>query len=318
MNTLRAFQGVDTAFSVTLSPEAVDFPDAPALIAEVHKGDGRPALVTLTPIWHLTATDTITVPFPGTTLPPGNYFLSARFADSTAYLSYDALVIYPGTAYTAPIRSLIAPSDAIGVIPDFKGDLGQMDGLTWLLETATVACENYCDMVLVLTDVDRLVTHHRHDRAAIGLDGRPAYDFQARTNPDPSAGSDIALFTDVVDDTTYHLDVRRGEVLFRRWHVPIVVGQHRHGLIRTTYRAGYAIDPIDVADGVLPVPKDLQSACLMTAISIRESARTAGPTQQQGRTGAGGAYYTKNSTEIAVPTPARALLYRYSREWGVA
>lgn len=261
------------------------------------------------------------MPFPGTvssSLAPGNYFLSTRLADSSAYLSWDPLVIYPGTAATSAVRSLIAPSDALGVIPEMKADLGQIDALTWLLEAATVACENYCDMSLVVTDFDYLAPHGRRDE--INLRGRPVYDFQLRTNPGTVDGDDISLFTDVFTD--YQLEAEFGTVDFfgrsgtflNDWgHV--TAGRHNRGMVRLTYRGGYAIDPIDVVAGVLPVPKDLQSACLMVAIAIRESAKTAGPTLQQGMSGM---YYTKSGTETAVPLPARALLDRYSRQWGFA
>lgn len=316
MNTLRAFQGTDVAFSVTLSPETVDFPDAPALVAEVHKGDGRPALVTLTPTWQFTATDTITVSLPGTAtanLPPGNYILSLRLADNAAYLSYDALAIYAGTLEASPIRSLIAPSECMGIIPEFKGDLSLVDNLTWLLEAATVACEQYCEMALVITDVDKLVYRHRHDYGWFGLAGRPVYDFQARTNPSPFTWSDIAQYTEDLDD--FVLDAERGEVRLWYRHGPIAVGSHHHARVRFTYRAGYAIDPIDVDLGVEPVPKDLQTACLAIAISIREGTRTAGPTLQQGVTGS---YYTKSSSETVIPSAIRPILDRYARAWGVA
>jgi hypothetical protein len=195
-----------------------------------------------------------------------------------------------------------------------KGDLGQIDGLTWLLEAATVACEEYCEMALAITDIDRLVHHDCRDYGPIALAGRPTYDFQMRTNPNSVVTTEISDFTEAT--TNYYLDARRGVVRFLRGHRPIVIGHYPHGLLRLTYRAGYAIDPIDLGLGVQPVPKDLQSACLMTAISIRESAKTAGPTLQQGR--GGGSYYTKSATETAVPTQARGLLDRYARDWGVA
>lgn len=319
MNTLRAFQGTDVAFDVTLAPESVDFPAAPALVAEVHRGDGRPALVTLTPVWQFTATDTITVSLPGTAtadLPAGNYILSLRLADNAAYLSYNALVIYAGAAGATPLRSLIAPSECMGIIPEFKGDLSLIDNLTWLLEAATVACEEYCEMALVVTDVDKLVYRPRHDYGWLGLAGRPVYDFRARTNPDPSTWSDIAQYTADLDD--FVLDAERGEVRLWYRHGRIVVGDRHQARVRFTYRAGFAIDPVDVALGVEPVPKDLQSACFAVAISIREATRTAGPTLQQGQHGQTGTYYTKSATETVIPSAMRPILDRYARAWGVA
>lgn len=323
MNTLRAFQGTDAAFDVTLTPESVDFTTAPALVAELHRGDGREPVATVTPTWQNTATDTVVVPLPGATtaaLAPGNYILSVRTVDDSAYLSYDALVLYAGTAGATPLRSLIAPSDAFGLIPEFKDDLSQVDNLPFLLESATVACEEYCEMKLAITDVDNLVYRHRHDYGWLGLAGRPVYDFQARTNPDPATWSDITHYTTALDDLV--LDAERGEVRlwYRHGHGSFIndtlyIGHPHRQRIRLTYRAGYAIDPIDVDLGVEPVPKDLQTACLGVAISIREGTRTAGPTLQQGRSGS---YYTKSATETVIPAAIRPILDRYARAWGVA
>jgi hypothetical protein len=327
VNTLRAFQGTDAAFDVTLRPESVDFTTAPALVAEVHRGDGREPVAAVTPTWANTSTDLVTVPLPGTTtaaLTPGNYILSVRTVDDSAYLSYDALVLYPGTTGATPLRSLISPSDAFGVIPDFKDDLSQFDGLSWLLEAATVACEEYCEMALAITDVDKLIYRRRHDYGWLGLAGRPVYDFQARTNPDPATWSDIAQYTTALDDLV--LDADRGEVRlwYRHGHGSFIndtyfIGHPHHQRVRLTYRAGYAIDPIDVDLGVAPVPRDLQTACLGVAISIREGTRTAGPTLQQGLSGSGrGSYYTKSGTETVIPSAIRPILDRYARAWGVA
>jgi hypothetical protein len=324
VNTLRAFQGTDVAFSVTLSPDTVDFPEAPALVAEIHKGDGRPALARLTPTWQFTATDTLTAMLPGAVtlgIPPGNYILSTRKADESAYLSYDALVIYAGTSDASPIRSLIAPGECMGIIPEFKGDLSLIDNLTFLLEAATVACEEYCEMSLVLTDVDRIIYRHRDDYGWFGLAGRPVYDFQARTNPDPTTWHQVAQYTEDLQD--FVLDAERGEV--RLWYGcgsfindTYRIGYPHHQRVRLTYRAGYAIDPVDVAGGIEPVPKDLQTVCFAVAISIREATRTAGPTLQQGQHGQTGTYYTKSATETVISSAIRPILDRYARQWGVA
>lgn len=297
----------------------MDFATAPELVAEVHRGDGRAALATLAATWADPATDLIAVAFPGTAsagLAPGNYLLSVRLASEAAHLSYNPLVVYPGTAATSPVRSLIAPSQCLGVIPEMQGDLGQVDALPWLLEAATVACERYCDMALVVTDFDYLTGHDR--RGEINLRGRPVYDFRIRANP--GTGTGISDYTEALTD--YLLAAEFGSVEFEGHtggfltdYGQTTVGRRHRRLVRLTYRAGYAIDPIDVVLGIEPVPKDLQSACLMVAIANRESAKTAGPTTQQGLSGM---YYTKSATETAIPAPARALLDRYSRAWGVA
>lgn len=321
MNTLRAFQGTDTAFSVTLSPATVDFAGGPALVADVHRGDGRAPVATVTATWTNTATDLITVVLPGTVsadIPPGNYLLSVRLADETAYLSLDALVVYPSTAGTAPLRSLIAPSDAIGVIPEIKGDLGQFDGLTWLLESAATACEAYCDRKFVLADYDQTWPYEPWSAVHYLNLEHPVASIAAVSVG--SAGWPIVA-GDYTTTTRYDLDTRTGQLRVdsSSWgDTGFITGRPAGRLIRVVYRAGYAIDPTDVALGVPPVPKDLQSACLMVAIAIRESAKTAGPTQQQGITGASGGYYTKNINETAIPAPARAILDRYARQWGVA
>lgn len=318
MNTLRAFQGTATAFSVTLSPPTADFPAAPTLVADVHRGDGRAPVATVPATWADTATDLITVVMPGAitaSLAAGNYLLSVRLADESAYLSYDALTVYPGTAGAAPLRSLIAPSEALGIIPEIKGDLGQLDGLAGLLEAATDACELYCDRTLVLDDYDRTWPYESWTAAQyLSLEHPVASIASVSVGP---AGWPIAA-GDYVETTRYDLDARTGQLRVdaASWgDTGFITGRPRGRLIRVVYRAGYAIDPADVALGVPPVPKDLRSACLMVAVAIRESAKTSGPTQQQGMSGM---YYTKNINETAIPAPARAILDRYARQWGVA
>jgi len=159
MNTLRAFQGTDTAFSVTVSPVTVDFTAAPALMAEVHRGDGSPAVATVDATWIDPTTDKCAVAMPGPTtkdIEPGHYFLSVRTADGSAQLSYDTLVIYGAPEATASIRSLVTPAEMIGVIPEILADLRQLDAIAWLVAAATEACEDYCDRPLMPTTYDEV------------------------------------------------------------------------------------------------------------------------------------------------------------------
>jgi hypothetical protein len=177
MNTLRAFQGIATAFNVTLAPDTVDFFLAPDLVGEIHRGDGNVALATVTPTWINTDNDALAVPLPAATsaaLEAGHYFLTVKAADGTATLSHDTLVIYPTPDGDVPIRSLVTPSEMIGVIPEITPDLGQLDALPWLLEAATVACESYLGRALYPTTIDAVDYSFLTDSGTIHLGHWPA------------------------------------------------------------------------------------------------------------------------------------------------
>jgi hypothetical protein len=185
MNTLRAFQGIATAFNVTLAPDTVDFFLAPDLVGEIHRGDGNVALATVTPTWINTDNDALAVPLPAATsaaLEAGHYFLTVKAADGTATLSHDTLVIYPTPDGDVPIRSLVTPSEMIGVIPEITPDLGQLDALPWLLEAATVACESYLGRALYPTTIDAVDYSFLTDSGTIHLGQWPITALRVQVN----------------------------------------------------------------------------------------------------------------------------------------
>jgi len=159
MNTLRAFQGTDTAYSVVVSPITVDFTAAPALMAEIHRGDGSPAVATVDATWIDPSGDKCAVAMPGATtkdLEVGHYFLSVRTADGTAQLSFDTLAIYPAPQGTTAQPTLVAVSEMVGVVPEILDDLAQLDAMAFLARAATEACESYCDRPLIATTFDEV------------------------------------------------------------------------------------------------------------------------------------------------------------------
>lgn len=314
MNILTAFQGVDTAFSITLSPSTVDFPAAPALVGEIHRGDGRAALATLTPTWANTATDLITVPIPGTvtaTLEPGGYFLSVRPEDSSTQLSFDVLNILASPGGLAPLRSLVAPSEAVQLLPDLLPNLPQFSALPDLLASATELIEAECERKLILADFDGAWAAEPYGYSYIDLEFPVISIASVSTGPSgwPIVPGDFAA------TTRYDLNSWTGKLRVDPYYWSGSGDRIDGRLIRVVYRGGYAIEPADIALGLEAVPRPLRKACCMVARSIQEGALTAGPVKTQTVRDRS---YTKTENPLAVMDEIMPLIRAYKRNWVVA
>ena len=284
---------------------------------------------------------------------------------------------------------MVTPSEAVGVVPELTPDLGQLDALPWLLESATIACESYVGRSLMPTTYDQIdYDVLNYCDGLLRLDSWPVTSLRLQTNPqvgltitgptgavratvaigitsasdssistltlkktgsadvplalpsyatiaDLAAAVTIAgwtastsygthptsdlvavsgpctvgakdgadLFLYANDMEGYRLTNKNNVILSWDWGSVRVGSGWAGRSVRKIYTAGYAV-----------VPSDLKSACIMMALHLRESAKTAGPVSQQGMRDR---YYTLAPT-LDLPAPCKVILDRYVDMWGVA
>jgi hypothetical protein len=316
MNTLTAFQGTTVAFTVVLSPEEVDFDSGDVLVADVHRGDGRAPVLTVTPTWTSVATDTLSVLLDGddlADLTPGGYFLSVRLADESAYLSYDILNLMAGTGGTHPLRSLITPSEAVQLLPDLIPNLPQFTALPNLLTTATELIEKECERKFILANFTGTWPCPRWGSAAyIDLE-YPVVTITSVSLGPAGWPVDSSDFT-AIDE--WDLEPQTGQL---RVEPTTGISYSSNGpsgrLIRVVYRAGYAVEQADLDLGRESVPGPLRKACAMVARTLQEQALTAGPIKTQTVRDRS---YTKTESPMAVIDEVMPYIGRYKRQWVVA